>query len=91
MNTDQSGVFKPSTETLVDTLKNAVSPNKNAGCGHVDTLKAGMPEREKAENNASASKSDGCGETLQSSQSHAKNEVADRGGRRQKGVLEWEA
>jgi hypothetical protein len=34
--------FKPSTKKAVDTSENAVSPAKNAGCGHVDTLKPGI-------------------------------------------------
>jgi hypothetical protein len=31
--------FKPSAESVVDTVENTVSPNKNAGGGRVDTLK----------------------------------------------------
>ena len=41
VNTGENEVLKPSTESVVDTSENAVSPNKDAGGGRVDTFKPG--------------------------------------------------
>jgi hypothetical protein len=46
INTGENEDFRPSTESSVDTLKNAVSPNKDAGGGRVDTLKGGVDGQE---------------------------------------------
>jgi hypothetical protein len=40
INTGENSDLKPSTESAVDTVENPISPNKNAGGGRVDTLKA---------------------------------------------------
>ncbi len=45
-NSGDSEGLKVSTESPVDTFKNAVSPAKNAGGGHIDTLKAGIEAEE---------------------------------------------
>jgi hypothetical protein len=42
INNGENEDFRPSTESAVDTLKNAVSPAKNADGGRVDTLKPGI-------------------------------------------------
>ena len=41
-NIGDSEDLKPSTKDAVDPSENAVSPAKNAGCGHVDTFEPGI-------------------------------------------------
>jgi hypothetical protein len=47
INAGENEDFKPSTESVGDTLENAVSPAKNAGGGQVDTLKPGIGREER--------------------------------------------
>lgn len=51
------GVFQPVHKNSVDTLKNTVSANVYAGCGQVDTLKAGPDGHENAKNGGSDAES----------------------------------